>query len=283
VVAHAANIVVTTNADGFDAAGTATAITLASLPGPDGVVTLREAVCAANNNPGADLISFSINGTFILTGAANEDNGGSGDLDVKQSLTLQGNGAANTIIDGSSIERIFDVFPSAPITFTLTGVMLRNGDTRLAAFKEGGAIYLHNNVTTVIGACRILNNLSGANGAIENRGVLTITNSDLSANQTIPASGSVVGGALHNAGPLTIINSTITNNTVCGEGAGIATTVAAANVVNIVNTLIAGNTASVTGGALMKPPIRLQCETQRVRSRSDSIGPCTKDHYSFKG
>ncbi len=249
-VTNAANIVVTTTADGFDAAATAASITLASLPGPDGHVTLREAVCAANNNSGPDLISFAINGTFTLSGVANEDNGGSGDLDVKQSLTIQGNGAGNTIINGNNVERIFDVFPSAPAIFTVTGVTIVNGDTRLSSFKEGGAIYLHNNVTTVISASRISNCFAGANGAIENRGILTITNCVLSGNQTLPASGSVVGGALHNAGPLTIINSTITNNVVRGEGGGIATTTAAGNVVNIVNTLIAGNTASVTGGGL---------------------------------
>ncbi len=249
-IAHAATIVVTTTADGFDAAGTAAAITLAALPGPDGVVTLREAVCAANSNAGADLITFAINGTFTLAGAANEDNGGSGDLDIKQSLTIQGNGIGNTIIDGNGIERIFDVFPAAATSFTVTGLTLRNGDTRAASFKEGGAIYLHNNVITLIGSCRINNNFSGANGAIENRGTLTITNSDLSGNQTIPASGSVVGGALHNAGALTIVNSTITNNLVRGEGGGIATTTANGVTVSLVNTLIAGNTASVTGGGL---------------------------------
>jgi len=233
VVANAATITVTTTADGFDAAGTATAITLASLPGPDGQVTLREAVCAANTNPGLDTITFSVNGAFTLTGAANEDNGGSGDLDIKQSLTIQGNGIASTIIDGGGIERIFDVFPSAATTFTLTGATLQNCDTRFASFKEGGAIYLHNNVTTLLASCRIINSFSGANGAIENRGTLTITNCLLSNNQTIPATGSVVGGALHNAGAISINNCTITNNTVRGEGGGIATTTGAAVVVTL--------------------------------------------------
>ncbi len=92
-MAYAAGITVTTTADTVDAAGTCVAVTLASLPGPDGQTSLREAVCAANNNAGADTITFSVNGTFALTGAANEDNGGSGDLDVKQSLAINGNGA----------------------------------------------------------------------------------------------------------------------------------------------------------------------------------------------
>lgn len=34
----------------------------ALLPGPDGEITLREAICAANANPGPDMISFNISG-----------------------------------------------------------------------------------------------------------------------------------------------------------------------------------------------------------------------------
>ena len=57
-LAHAAGIVVTTTADTIDAAGTCGAVTLASLPGPDGQTSLREAVCAANTNAGPDTITF---------------------------------------------------------------------------------------------------------------------------------------------------------------------------------------------------------------------------------
>ncbi len=64
----------------LDAAATCPSVTLASLPGPDGQTSLREAVCAANSNAGADTITFSVNGTFALTGSANEDNGSAGDV-----------------------------------------------------------------------------------------------------------------------------------------------------------------------------------------------------------
>lgn len=245
-----AGIVVTTTADTLDAAGTCVSVTLASLPGPDGQTSLREATCAANTNAGADSITFSVNGTFALTGAANEDNGGVGDYDIKQSLTITGNGAANTIIDGSGIERIFDVFPSAASTFSLSGLTLQNGDTRTTSFKEGSALYLHNNVTTTITDCRIINNFSGANGAIENRGNLTITGTTISGNQTIPVSGTVTGGAMHNAGTLSINNTTIDNNSVRGEGGGIATSTGAAVTVTITNSTISNNSATVTGGGL---------------------------------
>lgn len=249
-VAHAAGIVITTTADTIDAAGSCAAVSLASLPGPDGQISLREAVCAANSNPGADTITFSVNGTFALTGAANEESGNSGDLDVKDSLAIQGNGASNTVIDGGGIERIFDVFPGAAITFDLFSLTVQNGDTRATAFKEGGAMYLHNNVTTTITSCTITNNFSGANGAIENRGTLTINDSIISSNQTIPASGSVVGGGIHNSGTLSVNNTTISNNSVYGEGGGIATTTGSAVVVNIIASTISGNSATVTGGGL---------------------------------
>jgi hypothetical protein len=246
----AASITVTTTADTLDAAGTCAAVTLASLPGSDGQTSLREAICAANANPGADTITFSVNGTFLITGVANEDNGAAGDFDIKQSLTIQGNGVANTIIDGNGIERIFDVFPSAASVFNLSDLTLQNGDTRTTSFKEGGALYLHNNVTTTLTNCQIINNFSGANGAVENRGTLTISNCLFSDNQTIPATGSVVGGALHNAGSLAITNSTFTNNSVRGEGGAIATTTGAAVSVSIQNTTFSNNQALVTGGGL---------------------------------
>ena len=128
---YAAGITVTTTADSLDAAATCAAVTIAALPGPDGRTSLREAVCAANANPGADTITFSVNGIFALTGAADENNGDSGDLDVKQSLAINGNGFTNTRIDGNSIERAFDVFPTEAMTFALSNLTVQNGDTRL--------------------------------------------------------------------------------------------------------------------------------------------------------
>ncbi len=252
----AAAITVTTTADGIDAAGSCAAVTLASLPGPDGQTSLREAVCAANSNPGADTISLSVNGTFTLTGAANEDNGSTGDLDVKQSLAINGNGTANTIIDGNGNERIFHVLPGSAATFGLANLTLQHGDTRTNSFKQGGALYLHNNVTTTLTAVNVQNNFAGANGAIENRGTLTITGSVISGNQTIPASGGSAGGGVHNTGRLTITGSTISGNSVRGEGGGLSTATGVGVSVTISDTTFSGNSATAAiiidgnGGAI---------------------------------
>jgi hypothetical protein len=64
---QAAMITVTTNNDVLDAAANCAAVTVASLPGPDGVISLREAMCAANTNAGADPIIFNIPGAGVHT------------------------------------------------------------------------------------------------------------------------------------------------------------------------------------------------------------------------
>ena len=79
--------------------------------------SLRGAINRANKNAGPDTITFSssTNGIpFILTGAYNENDNASGDLDILDGgdLTIQGNGAEKTIIDGGSNDRIFHICPS---------------------------------------------------------------------------------------------------------------------------------------------------------------------------
>ena len=61
--ARAADITVTATSDVLGAAGgNCGAVTPLLLPGPDGVTSLREAMCAANNSPGPDTIQFGIPG-----------------------------------------------------------------------------------------------------------------------------------------------------------------------------------------------------------------------------
>ncbi len=59
---------VTTHLDNLDAAGGICGnVTIALLPGPDTVTSLREAICASNNNSGADMIEFRIPGSGART------------------------------------------------------------------------------------------------------------------------------------------------------------------------------------------------------------------------
>src|SRR5713101_2258917 len=67
-VAHI--IVITTLTDTadppFNADGPCGTGTISDLPGADGLISLREAIIAANNTPGADTITFSIGGAITV-------------------------------------------------------------------------------------------------------------------------------------------------------------------------------------------------------------------------
>ena len=71
--------------------------------------SLREAIIAANSSPGLDLITVPA-GTYRLTREGPYENDAeTGDLDIKESVTVNGFGSELTIIDGVEADRIFDV------------------------------------------------------------------------------------------------------------------------------------------------------------------------------
>jgi CSLREA domain-containing protein len=122
--ATAATFVVTTPADGNDGAC-------------DADCSLREAVVAANDAPGPDTIVVPA-GTYGLSGAGGEDLAASGDLDLRDSVTINGAGAGLTIVDGGGVDRIVDIVESA--TVTISGVTLQNGHVADGDAQGGGAI-----------------------------------------------------------------------------------------------------------------------------------------------
>ena len=78
-----------------------------------GTCTLRAAVQEANADPGVDVITLP-SGVYVLTlTGAGEDAAATGDLDITESLTIIGAGAANTIVDGgpagSANDRLFSI------------------------------------------------------------------------------------------------------------------------------------------------------------------------------
>ena len=98
--------------------------------------SLREAVVAANTAGGADMITFTPNGTHQLTIdlAGTENASTEGDLDVTQALTVVGNGTANTIVTAGTttangIDKIFSINPSFTLAFatSVSGLTMRFG------------------------------------------------------------------------------------------------------------------------------------------------------------
>ena len=96
---RAATVTVSTTTDEVNG-NTASIAALIGTPGGAGI-SLREAIIAANNTAGADIITLPA-GTYTLTRAGNDATAQLGDLDINGSLTLNGAGSATTIIQGAS-------------------------------------------------------------------------------------------------------------------------------------------------------------------------------------
>jgi CSLREA domain-containing protein len=193
-----------------------------------GTCTLRAAVQEANAVDDPNIIEVP-GGTYVLSqfGAA-EDAAASGDLDITSPMTIQGAGAAATIVDGNESDRVFHVLPFVvdvedPFDVTLSGLTVRNGFTE----EDGGGLYSQTGGTVILEAVTVTGNTTTSDGG----GIHTTTG------RLHVRNGSVVshnearnGGGIFNAGELNasgvpslavVTASTVTANTALGGGGGI--------------------------------------------------------------
>ncbi len=187
----------------------------------DGLLSLREAVIAANSTKGIPDTIVVPAGSYALTRTgADEDATATGDLDVTDDLTVQGDGAASTIIDGNAADRVFDLKGTVTRSVTLAGLTIRNGRAVPAASgatageAHGGGIL--SQVSLTLTDCVVTGN--EARGA-DATGTASVTGR--------PA----FGGGIESAA-LTLVNTRVVGNTAAG---GKATT--------------SGSLATATGGA----------------------------------
>jgi hypothetical protein len=234
-----------------------------------GTGSLRQAITDANNHIGADTITFAAatNGNpIVLAGAAGEDANVSGDLDILDGgdLTIQGNGAANTIIDGGGIDRVFHIYPGGVCTntVTLTGVTIRNGSVT----GTGGGICNAAGTTTVDGSTVSANKAGSYGGGIYNwAGTTTVNGSTVSANKagffgggiynasgtttvdgsTVSANTAFFGGGIYNSGGTTTVDGSTVSANMADSGGGIYTQ---AGTTTVDGSTVSANTANNGGG-----------------------------------
>ncbi|MDH3553881.1 MAG: CSLREA domain-containing protein, partial [Gammaproteobacteria bacterium] len=152
----------------------------------DADCSLREAIIAANTAGGSDTISVPA-GNYLLTRIGNDDTAINGDLDITDTLTLNGAGAGSTIIDGNSIDRVFHVLVGT--TVTISDVTIRDGD---AGGVDGGGIWNESNVT--LSNVTMSNNSARDGGAIfssVNPNSLTLDNVTLNGNSATSQGGAI--------------------------------------------------------------------------------------------
>ena len=223
-----------------------------------GAGSLRQAISDANNHAGADIITFATatNGIpIVLAGAVSENANAGGDLDILNNgdLTIQGNGAANTIIDGGGIDRVLHVCPGGGCTnsVTLQGVTIRNGSIG----GYGGGIYNRGNLT--VDNSIVSGNTAIKGGGIYNKAPLTIQNGSLIGGSGAGNTATGDGGGIYNETSLTTVDaSTINGNTATGDGGGIYVEKGA---LIVDGGTVSGNAATNGGGIYNKAtPLNIQ-------------------------
>lgn len=260
---HAAVFTVDSAMDAVDATAGDGVCTTAT-----GECTLRAAIQETNALLGADTIALPAGSYVLSLAGAHEDGAATGDLDIRDNLTITGDGAGITIIDGHGMDRVFDV--SAAVGVTISRVRIRNG-----GFVDGSGLF--NAGSLVLDQVDIRGNgkyagtplIDGAGIFNAGSGVLTLNDSSISRNG---GAGVCIGSAIHNEGSLASNNVTMSDNAATTRycagpafinfGSGTAslnnTTItrnvptgvfraAGAGMISIRNTLVAGNGA--TGNA----------------------------------
>lgn len=198
------------------------------LDANDGVLSLREAVLAANLSVGvADTINLPA-GTYVLTlSGVGEDAAAAGDLDLSGDVWVQGTGAGTTVVDGNLSDRVFDVQAG---TVSLAKLTVRNG--RVAGLAGSP---------------------DAQGGGVRSRGTLILTGCVVTANRvigadataTVAAGGAYGGGVYQLNNRLTLTDSTIADNQAQGGA------VYAANATAVTAGSANGGGIYVTDGVLM--------------------------------
>ena len=236
-VATADALIVDTTNDTLDG-DTSSVGNLIASKGADGFISLREAIIATNNTAGHQGIYLSAGiYTMTLPGVA-EEFAATGDLDIRDELTIYGEDKSTTTIDGGGLDRVLHLQNGA--SAYVAGVTVSGGnDSGGAGIRLAGSTLLEMADVIVTG------NISpGIGGGIYNAGTIYLNNVEISSNQGTD------GGGIYNMETAYISNSLISSNTASGAGGGIwsASTAGPGSTLTVTNSTISGNTAATDGG-----------------------------------
>lgn len=250
-----------------------------------GFGSLRDAITRANSSLADDTIDFAISNCTVCT-ITLSSLPGEGEFVINSTSTAgrltitNATGASRLLISGNDQSRVFSVSRGADLT--LDGVTVKDGNVvGNRTNQSGGGIYIDYNGKLTLMNSAITDNSATNGGGIYNYNVgtttsVTITNSTISRNTAGYGAGisnnygkvtivnSTISGntAQTNAGGIyngyssgvTLINTTVTNNRsdsgICSDCAGgIYNYANATSVVNLLNTIVAGNTIASLSAA----------------------------------
>jgi hypothetical protein len=245
------------------------------FPGP-GVTTisLRSALDSANDRVGLDMIVLP-EGTYTLTiPGSGEDNNLGGDLDIRDSVIIQGAGPDKTIIDGGALDRVFDIPKSSESIYVfMSNLTIQNGKLTATDFRVGGG-GIYNGQTLTLNNVVVRNNsVAGAGGGgIQSDHELTLNKVVVRGNRVEEVGYGVDrrGGGIYirsaYSGSMVMTDSIVAGNR--GQwGAGIHTHDAL-----IERSLFTGNWAGMAGGAILSVGT-LQLVNATIHANTTDSGP----------
>ncbi len=229
--------------------------------------SLRQAIENANAIAGADTVTFhdlmadAVPDVILLT---------TGELFIRESLTIAGTGADLLTVSGNDASRIFSLLIAGNVT--LRGMKLTEGNAIQSNISgAGGAVYcdtttllldavhvtgnrgdgqagglgLYNNSNVTIRDCTIDNNVAegtslAAGGILHAGASLNLVNSTISNNRARNSTSTVAAGGIYVGNSAVIVHSTITGNAAANSqpAGGLFLT----SEVELSHNLIAGNT-----------------------------------------
>jgi CSLREA domain-containing protein len=232
--------------------------------------SLREAINAANATLADDTVVVPAGAYTLTLAGAGEDSGRLGDLDLgpaaSGSITIQGAGVGQTIVDAAGLDRVFDLQPA--MTATIAGltakggrVPTRDGGIVRASFNailtldhvelsggtasSGGGVLVESGAIATIRDSRIAGNVvTNGGGGIANRGTTTLLRVQIVDNHADMYRG---GGVDHISGALTIADTELSANS-ADIGGGMA--VENGGPATLTGVALVGNRAASFGGGL---------------------------------
>jgi len=262
----------------------------------NGRCSLRAAIMQASEIPATNEIVLGAGThTLSLTTEVGMDDGTAGDLDIKHYVIIRGSSTDSTLIDGNSIDRVFDM---GPLKFvlgepTLHYVSISDLSIRGGLADSGGAIrtrqpfqishltFENNNATNGTGgaiectfSCRLeiqdssfnMNSASGSGGAIFHN-----ANDNLHINRsTFFQNVASIGGAIETTSTVHAINSTFSANEAGSSGALFA------NRAVLEHVTLADNVASGDTGAMyLLQPSAISNSVITNNTAMDVVDNCT--------
>ena len=239
-----------------------------SLTAPASSYAATLTVC--NSGCGYTTIAVAISAasagdTISITDAGHTES----NIAVNKNLTIKGQGATNTAIDGGAAGSVFVV--NSGVTAQIQDMTIRNGKTCNYPFVSSGGGVLNYGTLTMSNSTISGNVACDTGGGIATLGgTLTVNNSTISGNSAVDAGG--IGNIL--GGLVTISNSTISGNAGQDHGGGFYQYGSSATIGNstflgnisglygagvensaygsltIINSTISGNSAGSLGGGV---------------------------------